>query len=221
VKIHKARLKALEVVPIAGECSGPIVHNMDSSSVDLQLEDQCFFLKSKSSERVAVLNEATSKILQGVSTLEKCYFKAYLAGEDSDGFIQDTSQTYKKLYISVDIVLYGPKETRDVVGKLLSTARTYLQHPCYQEAGSSYDNPHFLKFEQESPPVDPSLNSAPPITRAQVDSEVLTNVAIQAKEGSAHFQVGHKVAKVFNSLTRSKNLKRIEADTRIRTPLLP
>jgi SWI/SNF-related matrix-associated actin-dependent regulator of chromatin subfamily A3 len=203
-----------------GESFGFIVPYAGLIMVDLMLEDQCFFLHSRSSERLAVLNEATSKVLRDILALQGCYYKTYVAKENLDDFLNIREKTDKKLYSVIDIVLYGPPEARDTIGKLLSTARTYLQHPCYQEANTSYENPHVLKLT-DSIPVSQSLQtSTPPVVESQVDAVMVDSADIQVEGDSPQSQVRRKVATVFDSLTRSQNLKRIEADIRIKTLLL-
>lgn len=144
-----------------------------------------------------------------------------MAHEDWDRLVENKNKTDKNSYLLIDIVLYGPKENRSDVGKLLSTARTYLQHPCYQEAGTSYDNPHFLKLEALVPSSQPMQTSTPPLTTTQNDFNVFEFINMPAEEEPSPSQICRKVATVLNSLTRSKNLKRIEADIRIKTKLLP
>lgn len=202
------------------ESLSPIVPSTNLSEVDLLFEDQCFFLLSRSSERLAVLNEATSKILQDISAMQGCYFKTYMADENWDDFLDNGNKPDKKLYSAVDIVLYGPPEARNTIGNLLSTARTYLQHPCYQEANTSYDNPHVLKLSALDTTPQSLQTSIPALARVQVDSEMVDIAEIQINGESPQSQVLRKATTVFDSLTRSKNLKRIEADIRIKTPLL-
>jgi SWI/SNF-related matrix-associated actin-dependent regulator of chromatin subfamily A3 len=166
------------------------------------------------------LNEATSKVLQEFSAIQGCFFKSYIADENMDEFLNNREKTDRKFYSVIDIVLYGPSEARDRVGKLLSIARTYLQHPCYQEANTSYDNPHVLKFTNLDTTPRTFQTSTPPRPSTQIDSEMVDADEIHLEEESSHSQVQRKVATVFDSLTRSKNLKRIEGDIRIKTPLL-
>jgi SWI/SNF-related matrix-associated actin-dependent regulator of chromatin subfamily A3 len=205
---------------LSRESLGPIVPDTDFRHVNLLFEDQCLHLRSKSSERVAVLNEATTKILQDILTIKECHFEAYLAEEPWDDIVDSRGKAEKNVYLSVDIVLYGPLEMRDTIGELLSKARTYLQHPCYQEGNTVYDNPHVLKLPATLPSQS-TQPSTPPLMRAQSSPEMVENSGIQMEEGSQQSQIRRRVATVFDSLTRSKNLGRLEADIRIKTPLLP
>lgn len=203
------------------ESLGPITPDIGFRHVNLVFEDQCFYIKSESSELVAVLNEATSKILQDILAMKNCYFKAYIAEDDWDDFGDSESKTEKNTYLSVDIVLYGPQEMRNTVGKLLSKARTYLQHPCHQESNTLYDNPHVLKLVDSLPQFQSTQPSTPPFTMVQSNYDTTEIAETQIEEGSPQSQILRKVATVFESLTRSKNLSRLEADVRIKTPLLP
>jgi SWI/SNF-related matrix-associated actin-dependent regulator of chromatin subfamily A3 len=210
----------LVATAISGESLSSTVSSTDLNAVDLLFENQCFFLLSRSLERLAVLNEATSKVLQEFLAIQGSYFKSYIADENMDEFLNDREKTDKKFYSVIDIVLYGPPEARDRVGKLLSIARAYLQHPCYQEANTSYDNPHILKFTTLDTTPQTFQTSTPPRPNALIDSEMADADEIHLEEESPHSRVQRKVATVFDSLTRSKNLKRIERDIRIKTPLL-
>jgi hypothetical protein len=205
---------------ISGKDLGPIVTSTQLYAIDLLFENQCFFLLSRSSEKLAVLNEATSKVLQAFSAIKGCYFKSYMTVENVDEFLNDREKTDKKFFSVIDVVLYGPSEARDEIEKLMSESRTYLQHPCYQEAGTSYKNPQVLEFTTFDASPQQLQTATPLWTNTQLDSEMADMAEIQVEEEIPQSQIRHKVATVFDSLTRSKNLKRIEGDMRIKTPLL-
>jgi SWI/SNF-related matrix-associated actin-dependent regulator of chromatin subfamily A3 len=111
--------------------------------------------------------------------------------------------------------------TRDSVGDLLSSARIYLQHPCCQVPDTDYDKPHFLK-----------LTGLPSSNRQHVDSRLASSITLgdshlhveandSIAEVSKQDELRRTIGKVFESLTRSKKLNRIEADIRITRKLLP
>ena len=167
------------------------------------------------------MNEETTKILQELSRLNSCRFEMYSAVKEWDALFDNRSRTEKK-YLLIDVVLYGPKPLRNAVGELLSTSRIYLQHPCHREADTEYDNPHFLSFT-DSPSTSRSSDGVPSGTAIpQTNSNpAILNGIKSAEMETTQAQLHHKIAKVFDSLTRSKKLKRIEADIKVTTPLLP
>jgi SWI/SNF-related matrix-associated actin-dependent regulator of chromatin subfamily A3 len=199
---------------------GAAIAGTDLYQVEMVFEEQCFFLLSSTLERLAVLNEETSGTLQSIIDLPDYYFKAYILVEHWSDLVERGTNPNRAMYISVDVVLYGLEEIRDTVGKLLSTARAYLQHPCYQESGTFYDNPHFLKLTDLLHPSQPAGPALPKIHLPQINPVLLPATETSADRDSESAQVRRKIATVFNTLTRSKHLKRLEADIRINTPLL-
>lgn len=168
-----------------------------------------------------MLNDETTRALQIILKFSTCYFKTYFTQDEWKESVQSVRKNDKILYVLVDIVLYGPREDRNAVGHELSSNRVYLQHPYYQEADTLYDNPHVLKFDnlmttsQFSDTLD--LITAP--KKGLSVSQSFSNLECEGDSPDA--QVRRKIADVFNSLTRSKNLKRIKANVRIITPLKP
>lgn len=189
----------------------------------LQFQEHCVIVVPMFTEGkgIAVLNEETGKVLQQLLSLSSCRFEAYLLVEQWEALVEQKIQTGMERFIFIDIVLYGSKKIRDNVGKKLSSARMYLQHPCFCEEDVDYDNPHFLKFNglpsSQKEPEDIGIGSS----IAQVD------LGISPGQGDSPYKemapgaiLRRKMETVFDSLTRSKTLKRIEADIRIITPLL-
>jgi hypothetical protein len=171
------------------------------------------------SEGIAVLNEETSKIL-AATDLPSLRLQAYSEIDAWDNLIANKDKIDTKTVLFIDIVLYGSKDIRDEVGRILSSARVYLQHPCYQEPYTEYDNPHFLKLSSSNTASD-STDNVPLVAPPLVPEDVSSIEAVSTGEQSSRAQVRRRLAEVLDSLTRSESLKRIEADIRITTPLLP
>lgn len=95
---------------------------------------------------VAVLDMETSRIL-AAANLPSIRLHAYSDVEACDQLIAKKKKIDAKTIFFVDIVLYGSRDIRDEVGNILSSARSYLQYPCYQEPNTEYDNPHHLQFD--------------------------------------------------------------------------
>lgn len=183
-------------------------------------QDNYFLRPMHLSEGIAVLNEETSKILAATNLLQSFRFQAYSETDPWDNLIANKDKIDTKTVLFVDIVLYGSEEIRDEVGSILSLSRVYLQHPCYQEPRTEYDNPHFLKFSNPPTIAFPTVTiplAAFPLTPGNVSSLE----AVSPGDQNSRAQVRRRVAGVLDSLTRSQNLKRLEADIRIITPLLP
>lgn len=177
--------------------------------------------------RLAVMNEETARALQSLAQLKSCRFKTYLAAKSLNKYLKREPKTEKVVFLNVDIVIYGTQTCRISAGRSLSSARIYLQHPSRQDNDTEYDNPHFLRLVDlfaSSSLSSPSISRT--LTPINDKAASDTGNAIPRKENQdksftaeALFQT--KVAKIFGSLTRSKNLKRLEADVKITTPLLP
>lgn len=190
-------------------------------SVHLENRNRNFFLISDLSDSLAVLNDKTTAALQEFLDFPNCYFRTYISHDQWKELLQSGDKNDKVVYILVDIVLYGSYENRNAVGQKLSCARIYLQHPYHQEPNTLYDNPHVLKFDDFEPALRHS-NTHTPLAAIRESSPIDHSIInFQSDDNSPAAQIRRKVATVFNSLTRSKSLKRIEADLRIRTPLKP
>ena len=190
-------------------------------SIKLNTKEQCYFVQSASNDSFAVLNEEATKVLQELLHSKSCRFSAYLSLEERDTSLENKSKAEKNLFLLIDIVIYGSSVLRDGVGEVLSNARMYLQHPCHQEAGTEYDNPHFLKLNAVHNTTknfeDSVASSLLPLDSSQLhiaDEDSSIEVKTQA-------QLRRRLVKVFENLTRYKRLERLEADIRITRKLLP
>ena len=176
-----------------------------------------------SSEGVAVFNEETGQALRNVKDLFSTRFQAYSTAKDWDALLAREPKHDTKTIFRVDIVIYGSEEVRETVGKRLSSARIYLQHPCFQESDTEYDNPHFLRLERVPNLIASSDSFSDGFV--PVDLQKQPNVAFSENastlEQLPRNQVHRKIAGVLDSLTRSKNLKRLVGDIKILTKLLP
>lgn len=106
--------------------------------------------------------------------------------------------------IRVQINVYGPLVSADSVGQELSQNKLYLQRPDYIREGLTYENPHVLKFTDDS------------------DAIPVANVILQESVGTTTTSgiIPAVVADVYSSLTRNENLRGLEGHERLKTPLL-
>lgn len=110
----------------------------------------------------------------------------------------------KDAVIRTQINVYGPRIIGPAIGQELSQQKIYLQRPDYIRPGADYDNPHFLK-----------LNN-------QETQSVVVNIDLEEKtsEKDPEFTLKEAITGVYSSLTREYNLKGLEADARLKTTLL-
>ncbi|KAF5875192.1 putative snf2 family dna-dependent atpase protein [Botrytis fragariae] len=163
----------------------------------------------------AILNEKTGRVLCQMKNLG-CHFETL----PSTAELNHELAAERKMYIYVDVTVAGPKNICNAVGTLLSTAKFYLQHPetTQIEKYAEYQNPHFLTFDKA--PRSMIMESERPLA-INSSNEYSLGVDIDAKEDNRLQPKLHKkVTKILNSLTRGQNLKRIEANIKIITPLL-
>lgn len=176
------------------------------------------FLVSRTAESVAVLNEEICRVLYD-KKLSACRFEGYLNVPDWKAVVRTAKS--EKNTLPIDIVVSGTRLIRDSVGEVLADARVYLQHPCYEEPDVIYDNPHFLDLSELPASLKPQSGTlpehSPPL---QIDEMIPFEDSVETGI-SAQDQLRQKMTTVYESLTRSKKLKRIGAGMRIKTPLFP
>lgn len=109
--------------------------------------------------------------------------------------------------IRVDINLNGPEALAQKIGHDLSNRKVWLQRPSTCTMKFPYRNPHVIEF----PGIDRHDVLAIGGDNAQAISE--------QKQSFEDFQ--KTVAEVYDTLSRDKDLSRIEGDRRLKTQLLP
>lgn len=98
---------------------------------------------------LAVLDTSTTTALKALREQLDLTFEAIL--DASAMTKRQKSRKYLNGTLAVSVNIYGPKdtETSDVVGKRLSDAAAYLQHPRALPPLMEYCNPQFLSFPGE------------------------------------------------------------------------
>lgn len=160
-----------------------------------------FALQSQSRLDFAVLNTPTTKALQALSDLSLLRFEAILVHGDLSKHSEQWESTKKEAGISVSINIYGPRDTAAEVGRRLSKAKTYLQHPRHLDSHIEYDNPHY--FALPGRPMRSSLSSSAVLLQKNIEQLRIVDVA-QVLEDPEH----------------DKGLLHQIADCHIRTSLL-
>ena len=175
-------------------------------------KDRCFVLQSPLVGDVAVVNEKMRQVIESVLELDTTRLSAYSGVQEWNSIGKGERKSRKNIHVSVDMNIYGSGPIRDRLSKLLSSNHVYLQHPAYQEYDTYYNNPHFVEIpgillsssvlpDPSAPDNDDTAENGP------------SNVSTQVK-------IDEAVSAVFHSLTRLKRLDKLEADFRIKTPLL-
>ena len=206
------------------ESSDHGLHPFDSTqqplSNELQLFDnelQPIGTKVQLFNNVAVLNHESSSVLTQVSSF--CTFEAYSFVDHWIDISNRTMMIEKDTCILVDVVIYGCRDRCKEVGDILDSRNVYLQEPDYRDTRLGYLNPHFMDWSSFQTgtiqDLDPLTSS---LLQKDVDSQYLQPSNYQLMTQSILKQ---KIAAVFKTTTRAQSLKRIAADTRVQTHLLP
>jgi SWI/SNF-related matrix-associated actin-dependent regulator of chromatin subfamily A3 len=191
--------------------------------LELSSSRHVFFIDIPSNPHFAVVNERTAKALYEISQVESCRFKVYMSVEKYTSLSIKDMKPEKKIVLQVDLVIYGVDASKSIIGRLLSDSKIYLQHPCYQDPDTLYDNPHVLAITDL---LASSSLSSTTISRTRTplnnyeDPILATSTDLGAADISQDI-LQRQMGKVFGSLTRFKSLKRLEADITVTTQLLP
>lgn len=110
--------------------------------------------------------------------------------------------------IRVDVNIYGPEASRDRVGKYLSDKGLFLQPPNERRRGTRYDNPHILQLD--------GLGGS---DTEENDSDSDAASSNTSSEQNEEFQ--ETIAEVFNSLTRSDELRGVRGSEGLNRALYP
>jgi len=167
-------------------------------------------------DNIAVLNRDTSNILSEIATF--CTFEAYSSSGPWALIAGGTTTNEKNTYILVDVILYGRQIDCREVGEILTAKRVYLQEPDYWQPGLGYNNPHFLDLSAVHPEAHTTLD---PLRSSLLQMDVKIQSELSEAQAATHALLKQKIAMAFKNMTRAQNLKRIAADIRIRTLLLP
>lgn len=148
-----------------------------------------------------MLHLRTAKVLQALSDLPSLRFEAVLEGDEIAKQGEHWKRKGNTAGIPVCVLIHGNKSMAQAVGRRLSKARIYLQHPNHLESHIEYDNPHYLKL-----PGRPSKNPVPP-----------SIPIIQAK--TLNLQ-GLEITDILENLGQDQGLQSVNGNWRIRTELL-
>ena len=160
---------------------------------------ECYCLQSSDGKDFAVLHSRTAAALQTLQDLPSIRLEAVLESDNSNKPYPQPKKG-KKAVLSISIDLYGSGQIAQEVGKRLSKARTYLQHPVCLKNNVPYNNPHYYAL--------PGVQGAN-LAHISPSSE-------REKQGTSSVDI----AKVFEEIEHTRQLASRNADLHIKTPLL-
>ena len=108
----------------------------------IAIHNDRYCLQSNDSRDVAVVHSRTAVALETLRDLPSIRLEAVLLG----GGVNTPIQQYRKgkmTVFTISINIYGSEKVAEDVGKRLSKARTYLQHPTTLNESVPYKNPHY------------------------------------------------------------------------------
>jgi SWI/SNF-related matrix-associated actin-dependent regulator of chromatin subfamily A3 len=113
--------------------------------------------------------------------------------------------------LKVEINVYGSLEDANVIGDKLCSAKLYLQDPDHGTQYVEYCNPHEVKFPgiEEPKPQNQGLDLLPDSCKPSK----------AVREEQENFD--QTVSSIYQFLTRSRNLERMQGGSHVVTPLLP
>jgi hypothetical protein len=167
-------------------------------------------------DNIAVLNRESSTVLSDIASF--CTFTAYSPVEPWISIADGTTMIEKETCILIDVVIYGRQEHCEEVGYILDTRKVYLQEPDYRDADLGYKNPHFMDLSTVHTGVNMDLD---PLSSSLLQTDVGVQLQLSDEQVMTQVLLKQKFAAAFKATTRAQNLKRIAADVRVRTPLLP
>lgn len=145
------------------------------------------------------MHSRTTTALRTLQDLPSIRLEAVSCGGESNRPDQQSRRGKREIFtISIDI--YGSEKITQDVGKRLSRAHTYLQHPINLDNGVQYNNPHY--YAVPGGQTMESLYLSPNSEREDQQTPVVD------------------IAKVFDEVDQTRILLSHNADCRIRTPLL-
>lgn len=149
----------------------------------------------------AYVNENVTKALAKYTGGDSIELEAFARVRTIDDAIRTASRASNN-HTVVNINVYGPAQQYHQIGSILSNRRIYLQRPDWFRPATNYANPHVLDIPGRG---HDNISYVEP-------QDILT---------SEHDEFQTALSEVYLSLSRDKDLKRLEGDNRLRTTLLP
>lgn len=125
-----------------------------------------------STDDFAVLDLQSSNRLEVIEHLETVRFEAMV--EATALRKRKKGIKAKPTPVRLSINVYGMQPIADELGRKLSNASIFLQHPKALPQDKNYDNPHFFKFseEEDMKALVGITNDSPSAQRARISDEI-------------------------------------------------
>lgn len=154
------------------ETSGLLGRRTDPDPVYLETaqRDNHVALRTAVGTDIAVLDITTAEALRAIKKLGGTRFEYFITTEDIATALHKHKRGDKGVVVALNIVFYGPPNSRAETGRTLSRARLYLQNPSHtRKSYLRYDNPHVLRLTNDSSVIE----AAPQPLQGGLEVEVL------------------------------------------------
>ncbi|OQU97598.1 SNF2 family domain-containing protein isoform 2 [Cladophialophora immunda] len=178
-------------------------------SFQVTREADYFMLKFSEDELFAQINEHVSRGLAALDDVPSAEIIAF-AETSRIQRVLDRAKRPGEATLKVEVNLYGSVDEAGVVGDKLSTAKLFLQDPDQGMKDIEYCNPHVIQFPGIEEPV-------PEIVETAIVEES-SKASQTVREGVDTFD--HTISTIYHSLTRFRNLERMQGGEHLLTPLL-
>jgi hypothetical protein len=164
--------------------------------------EKYYTLRSSTEIDIAVLNVKVSDCLRELQNHSWVRYEGFIAVDEWANKTHAWHKTGKAGTMSVNINVSGTRDLFELVGKVFSTAKLYLQQPYYCDDFTKYSNPHYLSF--------------PSTAEANADF-FSTPLTLQEATPTLHqCDISH----VLKDLHQHEYLRPVDVDRCIKTPLL-
>jgi SWI/SNF-related matrix-associated actin-dependent regulator of chromatin subfamily A3 len=167
----------------------------------ITFKNHYYALKSPAQTDFAIVDKRTTGIFQRLSDLAMIRFEALLDSNDAGKTGKQWKKKGETIGFVISVNIYGSRNIAQEVGKRLSKAGAFLQHPCHLDKGIEYDNPHFFKLPNRK-------TIAPPVCMVS-----------QCRQASSEAQAP-QVSRILDSLDHGAALQDINAGAMVRSKLL-
>jgi hypothetical protein len=115
-----------------------------------------YALQSTTQTDFAIIDKRTTHVFQRLSDLATVRFEALLDGNDLGKPGKQWKKGGETIGLPFSINIYGSRGIAQEVGKRLSKAGSFLQHPYLLGEGIEYDNPHYFKLPNRKTSLPPN-----------------------------------------------------------------
>ena len=126
-------------------CS-PVCDRQDVRKFTIVKRDHYYAVQYGQDVDIGVLDANATKALQSLDEVGSVTYEAVADASDFDQRVRTWKNKGKLADWNLEINIYGHREAREKVSKLLSAARLYLQQPRCLAGGLSVENPHIITF---------------------------------------------------------------------------